>query len=127
MNATARKTRMSATRVVVTALVLGMVMIVGSAYLMKDMERPPTVEEQAASDPRLTDAELKTMTAFILNLNGLLCAEVTHIRPLEVQDEAARAQKRTSWMPPKAQHGNPDHLNKKPLRSGANAMRAAAC
>jgi hypothetical protein len=30
--------------------------------------------------------ELKTLTATILNLNGLLCAEVTDIRPLEIKN-----------------------------------------
>ncbi len=30
--------------------------------------------------------ELKTLTATILNLNGLLCAEVTDIRPLQIKN-----------------------------------------
>ena len=30
--------------------------------------------------------ELKEMTALILNLNGLLCAEVIDIRPLKMKD-----------------------------------------
>lgn len=34
----------------------------------------------------LDKKELKTLTATILNLNGLLCAEVTDIRPLEIKN-----------------------------------------
>jgi hypothetical protein len=31
--------------------------------------------------------ELKEVTALILNVNGLLCAKVTDIRPLEVRED----------------------------------------
>lgn len=34
-----------------------------------------------------TKEELKEMTALILNMNGLLCAEVVEIRPLKVQKD----------------------------------------
>jgi hypothetical protein len=34
-----------------------------------------------------TDAELKEMTATILNLNGHLCARVVEIRPLRIEGQ----------------------------------------
>ena len=40
----------------------------------------------ATSAQALDREELKTLTATILNLNGLLCAEVTDIRPLEIKN-----------------------------------------
>lgn len=36
------------------------------------------------SSQALTDAELRKMTAAIINMNGLLCARVVDIRPLPV-------------------------------------------
>ncbi|MER8438875.1 hypothetical protein NKH36_04625 [Mesorhizobium sp. M1312] len=35
----------------------------------------------------MTEGELKEMTAFIINANGLLCAEVTDIRPLQLDGQ----------------------------------------
>ena len=40
----------------------------------------------SSSAQALDREELKTLTATILNLNGLLCAEVTDIRPLEIRN-----------------------------------------
>ena len=40
----------------------------------------------SSSAQALDREELKTLTATILNLNCLLCAEVTDIRPLEIKN-----------------------------------------
>ena len=40
----------------------------------------------SSSAHALDREELKILTATILNLNGLLCAEVTDIRPLEIKN-----------------------------------------
>ena len=44
-----------------------------------------TTDDKTSAEPSLED--LNELTATILNVNGLLCAEVTDIHPLKVRDD----------------------------------------
>lgn len=47
----------------------------------------PSVTPDAPTTPSVDKDDLKKITALVLNLNGLLCAEVVNIRPLKVRPD----------------------------------------